>query len=81
MQAVRARTGAWQQVTSDIAAAQAANLLLQEPARRRVLAEAAQVSLVAVLNALQPMLATLTPVMSVIIMHEVLRALMRSHCR
>ena len=42
-QAVRARTGAWQQVTSDIAAAQAAALLLQEPARRRVLAEAAQV--------------------------------------
>lgn len=41
-QAVRARTGAWQQVTSDIAAAQAAALLLQEPARRRVLAEAAQ---------------------------------------
>ena len=78
MQAVRARTGAWQQVTSDIAAAQAANLLLQEPARRRVLAEAAQVNLVAELSALQLML---TPAMPATIMHQVVRAVMRSHCQ
>ena len=42
-QAVKAREAGWQQVTADIAAAHAAAALLREPARRRVLAEAAQV--------------------------------------
>ncbi len=42
---MKAREGSWQQVTADIAAAEAASALLREPARRRVLAEAAQVSL------------------------------------